>query len=126
MSHGLDTLASLRRSGRRPQSVSISLHIPAHSLLARNLAEMNAISGDLCWCATVDARESIGRLDLRPLQGLLVTVDGIDEQRVDALAAACLDAGASRVIASVIRFDQHGCHTERWTDSEGVLDAIPA
>jgi hypothetical protein len=117
---GLDTLMSLRRSGRKPQRVSLSTHIDGHSRLAANVAEMNACCGDLCWCVAVT--EPANRLDLRALQGLPVEVDGTDPERVEALAQACTQAGASRVIASVVRFDQRGtCHLVRQTDTEGIF-----
>lgn len=119
MTAGLDTLASLRRSGKKPRSVTLSTHIPSHPRLAANVAAMNACSGDLCWCVVVT--EPANRLDLRPIQGLLVQVDGTDPQTVEDLSKACQSAGAARVIASVVRFDQHGCRTERQTDTEGVI-----
>lgn len=120
MTAGLDTLAALRRSGRKPMHVSLSTHFQNHPRLATNVAEMNAISGNVCWCVVVT--EPASRLDLRPLQGLPVEVDGTDPAKVYALADACKSAGASRVVASVLLFDQHKtCHLVRQTDTEGVL-----
>jgi len=119
---GIDALMALRRTGRKPRSVSVSTAEAPHPRLAQNIAEMNDVSGGGCHYLAITPDKPVSRLDLRALQGLLVMVDGTDSDRVDAVSGACIQAGAARVIASVYRINQHGiCITERMTDTEGVI-----
>lgn len=119
---GLDTLAHLRRSGRRPTRVEVTTHIAAHPQLAANVMDWNAMTGDLVWSVVITPNEPLHRADLRALQSLPVEVDGTDGARVAEVAEACKSAGASRVIAGMRRYDRHGtCRLVWQTDTEGVF-----
>lgn len=119
---GLDTLAALRRSGAVPRCVEIETGMAAHRRLKANVGAMNAAVGDLRWHVVVTPDESLSRLDLRPLQGLFVDVAGVDRARVEAIAELCKPV-ASRVVATVVVWDQHGqCRIVWQADTEGLLD----
>lgn len=119
---GFDTLTALRRSGRVPRWVEIETGVPAHRHLVGNVQAMNAAVGDLRWHVVVTPDELLSRLDLRPLQGLQVDVSGVDAGRVQAIAELCKPA-ASRVVATVVEWDQHGqCRIVWQSDTEGILD----
>jgi glycine/D-amino acid oxidase-like deaminating enzyme len=122
---GLDTLAALRRTGRQPKSVDVDTDCVVSPKLRRRIAELNAYSGDVCWNAAIGTEETVGRVDLRPLQGLVCTVGGIDVDRVAAVAAACHEAGAARVIGCTYRKDRvaGGLRVQltHQTDTEGVM-----
>lgn len=69
------------------------------------------------------------RLDLRCLIGLCVNIMGRDERRVGAVARACADAGARRVIASYDTCEMQAGEpvhtTQRITFSNEELDQWP-
>jgi hypothetical protein len=60
-------------------------------------------------------------LDLRFLVGLLVKVDGLDAERVERVTQACIEAKASRVIASTVSMNCHGVRITGITDTDGEL-----
>jgi len=92
---GHEALVAMRRRGVRPVMADIS----------------DGMDGLGCWrdwqdwtgTAQIEVQpgDSISRLDLRCLVGLFVIVSGTDESRVKRLHDACVEAGASAVMATV-------------------------
>ena len=71
---------------------------------------------------TIDPDERIHEIDFRPVIGLQCMVGGRDERRVNLVYAACMEAQACRVIASVYRVTAGGeVRTFRVKDSAGVF-----
>ena len=68
----------------------------------------------------IDPADVAAALDLRFLAGLVVNVAGSDPDRVAAVAAACEQNDAQRVIA-VCTGPLPDCHVITITDTEGVL-----
>lgn len=70
----------------------------------------------------IEPEDSIARLDLRYVVGLVCHVMGSDAQRVHRLHQALHDAGAVRVLSSVMRPDARGdLRVVESLDSDGVL-----
>lgn len=94
---GHDELIALRRTGRVPGLVFLSLERDP----------WRTWSGWSEWSRhahiEVDPAESIATLDLRCMVGLTVLIDGEDEFRVLALHEACKEAKAKRVISRAYR-----------------------
>lgn len=65
--------------------------------------------------------EDLGLLDLRPLVGLTVTVDGMLARRVRMVCRAALAAGAKRVLGNVYIPRKEGAEVIEIMDSEGVM-----
>jgi hypothetical protein len=71
---------------------------------------------------SIAAGESLASLDLRAVQGLAVSVSGCDAARVQAVARACEENGARRVIANTSRLLPSGrFEVTKVTDTEGVF-----
>lgn len=68
----------------------------------------------------VEPDDSVGRLDLRCLVGLTTWVTGQDQERVRAVADACVKAGAGRVMTAVVDCSGVYPETVSMTDTEGV------
>lgn len=99
-------LLAMRRAGQKPAYVWVSDFDDAllDGLTVR-------VSGD-----------SPELLDLRFLVGSVAIVEGSDQSRVDRIAAACIAAKASRVIASTMRRDGYGRYDSiNVSDTEGVM-----
>jgi hypothetical protein len=90
---GHQDLIALRRKGVKPPLVWLSCG--RSDGLRRHREETGALGEHI----EIDEGDIIERLDLRCLVGLAVDVSGDDRGRVLALAKACEEAGASRVIA---------------------------
>ncbi len=108
---GHEPLLAMRRSGAVPQSVWLDLD-PSDAW--RNWPQMlgvqwrehpNAVGSAH---VQIDADDSIARLDLRFLVGLTVWGQGTDAHRVEMLHRACAEAGAKRVLSSVMQPDTRG------------------
>jgi hypothetical protein len=100
--HGHQQLIAMRRRGYVPNSV----HVDADGLLPRRITNgwADAVPGlgvhaFLC----IETADRPALLDLHCLVRLRVFVSGADKGRVSAIAAACIDAGASQVIANVVQ-----------------------
>ena len=65
--------------------------------------------------------ESLTRADFRAVAGLLVRVEGVDSQRVAAVAEKAKKSGAARVIATVYRRRGEELETVSVSDTEGIL-----
>jgi hypothetical protein len=114
---GHEPLIAMRRKGRVPQRVYVETRACLDRRLAREWPEVSPQSAFVL----VDPEESVVRLDLRCLVGLPVEVDGLDSQRVHEVFAACVKAGASRVIGSTYRMRGECAQTFETLDSEGAL-----
>jgi hypothetical protein len=70
----------------------------------------------------IEPRDSLLSIDLRCVVALTVSVSGSDAKRVAAVAAACEQARAERVIAHVMAPGKHGdlCCVAI-TDTKGVM-----
>lgn len=91
---GHEQLIATRRAGLQPASVQIALtDLPLPKWCVVN-------PGAHAWLH-IGTDDSIERLDLRCLVGLLVMVDGHDEQRVESVHHAAMRHGARRVVSVV-------------------------
>lgn len=90
----------MRHGGMRPSTVSI-------------YAGTDHSGSCADWQQTIPAHaqveirddEAITGLDFRFTVGMLVFVTGEDQSRVSAIHAACLAAGAARVVSAAVYFD---------------------
>jgi len=98
-------LIAMRTAGRKPASVYMSDEV---TQLARDWHSPVTLSGvpmeQHAPCIAIEAKDSIGSLDLRFLVGLVVFVSGSTENRAKAIFEACKQAGAAKVI---------GCHAHQ-------------
>lgn len=70
----------------------------------------------------VEPTDNPRRIDLRGVYGLICVVRGCDAQRVEAVTAACVCAGAARVITNThARIRRCEFETTKVTDTTGVL-----
>lgn len=83
---GMEDLVRMRLQGRVPSLLYVDLDV---SCLPSG--------GHL----QIKSHEPLHSLDLRAVQGLVVSVSGLDEGRVHAVAKACEQAGAHRVLGNV-------------------------
>jgi hypothetical protein len=83
---GAEELVRMRLEGRVPRLLWVDLDIDY-------MADGEHLS--------ISANDSLASLDLRPVQGLVVSVSGCDDKRVKAVAKACEENGARRVIANI-------------------------
>lgn len=93
---GAEHLIAMRRQGLRP--VLVFVETGPDGRIDEQLNRDDQASAHL-W---VEPHESIGRLDLRCLVGLGVSVSGPDEKRVVGVVNAALAAGAKRVVGAVL------------------------
>lgn len=71
----------------------------------------------------IHQHESLHSIDFRGVQGLVVSVSGCDAKRVKAVAHACEEAGARRVIANTSQKIDGPAMFEviEVTDTEGIF-----
>lgn len=117
---GHQLLSDVRRAGFAPHQVNVDLDVPRLPLA--HFADMaRAGFAQL----QVEPADAVHRLDLRCVVGLVVLVSGRDAERVANVAAACVAAGAERVIATTHETDDDPVDPTftvvRVTDSAGVL-----
>jgi hypothetical protein len=122
---GLDTLAELRRTGRQPvRSTSTPTASSARFAVGASPRSTPTAATSAGRSRSAPRRTSPGPTS-GPLQGLVCTVGGVDVDRVAAVAAACHDAGASRVIGCTYRKVRNGrdllVQLIHQTDTEGVM-----
>lgn len=94
---GHEYIINMRKRGYKPRSVWVEC-LPMGSF-AKSLISPH-IKNDMD--IHLDARDIVAasRLDLRCLLGLNVYVNGANDEGTQAVADACIKAGASKVIAS--------------------------
>lgn len=115
---GQNLLEALRRSGHAPVTVDICLY-ETKPWVTQDWA---------IWYpqfATLQA-DKPDRAALRCIVGLDVNVSGDDAERVHAMRDACVEAGASRVVATVFENKDSGpdyerCRAIEVTDTKGLL-----
>lgn len=88
-------LVDMRRAGVRPRAVFIDAD-RADDIEARDWQALTPYRAHVC----IGPDEMLTGLDLRFVVGLPVLVTGADASRVARIAAACIDAGASRVTSA--------------------------
>ena len=100
---GHEPLIAMRKTGIKPASVYVSDEV---TQLTRDWHAHRTLSGlpmqQHAPCIAIEDKDTVQRLDLRFLVGLVVFVSGSTEARAKAIFEACKRAGAARVI---------GCHT---------------
>lgn len=94
---GPEYLINMRKRGYKPRSVWVEM-LPMNSF-AKSLIRP-AIKNDIDIHLELRDIETVNRLDLRCLMGLIVYVNGPNDETTQAVADACLKAGATKVIAS--------------------------
>lgn len=94
---GHEYLINMRKRGYKPRSVWVEM-LPMNSF-AKSLIRP-AIKNDIDIHLELRDIETVNRLDLRCLMGLIVYVNGPNDETTQAVADACLKAGATKVIAS--------------------------
>ena len=105
---GHKTLIAMRRSGLKPPFVVVTDGV-------------KCIEAD--YTVEVGDEETPEVMDLRFLVGCTVMVEGINSQRVDRIAKACVAAKAGRVIATTHRKTAPmRLEITRITDTEGVMN----
>lgn len=113
---GHEPVIAMRMAGVMPQSVTFSTD-PVKADITRHWPEFTSHAH-----VEVEATDPIARLDLRFVVGMpLVFIDGQDAQRVDALYRACLEAGASRVIATTMQPQPWGLEAQTMTDNKDTF-----
>lgn len=114
---GHEPLIAQRKRGMHPAIVFVDLE-PDRLKCWR---DWHAVEGGKP-TINVDPEESIARLDLRCIAGLLVSVHGNDEERVAEMVGACILAGASRVFSATCgEQDHHGApQITAMTDTAGT------
>lgn len=104
---GAQELIRMRLEGRIPELLYVDLdvtHLPGDGHLR------------------IHASDSLHTLELRGVQGLVVSVSGCDGKRVKAVAALCEEAGARRVIANISeRCQENGFEVIEVIDTEGLF-----
>jgi len=103
---GLQDLITMRMEGRVPSLLYVDLDV------GRMPGE-----GHL----QIDNTEPLHSVDLRAVQGLVVSISGMDAGRVRAIGQACEQAGARRVIANTLKQSNHGFDMVEVTDTEEIF-----
>jgi hypothetical protein len=83
---GLEELVRMRLEGRVPSLLYVELDV------GRIPGEGNLF---------IKNEEPVHSIDLRAVQGLVVSVSGCNSERVKLIASACEENGARRVIANI-------------------------
>jgi hypothetical protein len=109
---GAEQLVAMRLRHRRPAMVDIETERDPQRWCDTWRADGFANAQLL-----IEPTENVDRLDLRCVVGLVIEVQGVDAERVAAIAQACKNAGAKRVITAV--FGAREAVT--LDDSDGVL-----
>ena len=123
---GHEPLLAMRRIGRVPGSVALSLYAstPWRTWAQSEPTEFRGFPDAQSTAhVLVEPDDPIGRLDLRFLVGLTAWVDGPDLMRVQQLHAACIEAGAKRVLSTVQQPDSRGTlRTVAMFDTAGIFE----
>ena len=108
---GHQPIVAMRQRGRRPVLVNVGTD-PDHAHMWRVWPELNPAQAFV----QIDPNDVAAALDLRFLTALTVSVLGSDPDRVEAIAQACRDHHADRVIAVCTR-------PEPWFDVVSINDS---
>ena len=84
---GAQELVAARLKGFMPGLVFVDLDLPPIRIRAGHIQ--------------IDPSDRLSSLDLRCIHGLAVAVSGVDLTKTRAIAGACAEAGATRVIATI-------------------------
>lgn len=93
---GHEAVIEMRQQGRVPQAIRLHVGGDLSAYYWRDWPTYTTTAQ-----VHIPDDDSLGRLDLRFVVGLLVWVDGADADRVEAVEAAVKGAGASRVLTAV-------------------------
>ena len=118
---GHDGIIELRRRGQAPALVLIDLD--RDNMPMPTWKDWPNVSPAIA-SVWIQPHDAPSRLDLRFLVDLTVQVSGTDQARVDAVAAACIEAGAKRTIAVTVEDTPKtmiGARTVRVFDTDGKL-----
>lgn len=115
---GQEAIVTMRRNGVTPQGVWLfdqerytdSTHPTRGWMVDTAQATVELLPTD-----------SPARLDLRFCVGLTVYTQGTNADRLEALEAALLKAGAARVLGALHHFDGREHQTLALTDSRGIV-----
>jgi hypothetical protein len=96
---GMQPLVAMRRAGYKPSMAFVDVDSPLHTQPVWSQWQHNTQDR-----ATIDipAGEMVGRIDWRPLLGMVVNVSGTDAKRVKTVAHAIEEAGAKRVVYTLL------------------------
>lgn len=108
---GAVELVNARLRGFSPAVVFVDLDIPPIPELHRSDEQVQIEAGD-----------RLSSLDLRCVYGLLVCVSGENAEKARAIASACMEAGALRVITTLHRVLKGRHEAIEVTDTLGVLE----
>lgn len=97
---GVEPLIAMRRRGKRPAVVFIDADAGPRAL--PSWAQWQNVDGSMA-DVDIEASESLLRIDWRPFVGLTVHVSGSNADRVTAIAKQLTEAGAKRVVSSLVR-----------------------
>lgn len=112
---------AMRQAGAVPRSVWFAFDGDGWRWWPESIARDGGVAAEVL----VEPDDSPARLDLRFAVGLLCHVQGADERRVRQLHDALVEAGAARVVSTVMAVDERG--VERTTavlDTLGELEAF--
>lgn len=112
---GHQPIIAMRSRGLRPASLHIGTD-PDQLRMWRDWPDLNPAHA----CVQIDPTDVVAALDLRFLAGMTVSVVGSDPDRVAAVAQACWDHDASRVIAVCVG-QLPECDVATINDTTGAL-----
>lgn len=124
---GQEPIIAMRRRGLKPRMVFIDAYIDSATSW-RTWPELDTS----CPMVEIAPTDQLSSLDFRFVVGLLVMVTGHDQRRVDAISTMCIEAGASRVVATTLddtAIDTTTSGTRRivsQSDSAGKLKPLSA
>jgi hypothetical protein len=102
---GMQPLIDMRRRGFKPAVVFLDVDGGARNLPA--WAQWQNCHPHLCEI-DIERTDAIERMDLRPLVGLTVMVSGAVDARVKRVAEMATEAGATRVISTLMDLVHRG------------------
>jgi hypothetical protein len=115
---GHEHILALRKAGAVPRSVWFAFDGDGWRWWPWSTGRAGGVAAEVL----IEPDDSPARLDLRFVVGLLCHVQGRDERRVHRLHSALSDAGAARVLSTVMVNDE--CGVERAAsivDTAGAL-----
>jgi hypothetical protein len=117
---GHEALIAMRKRGYVPRVVFIDTD-PDPLAMERNWPDVNRSHA----CINVGPTDSLASLDLRCVVGLAVVVSGHSSERCRRLGKLCEDAGAKRVVVTIVRTTWRGdmprSEVLACTDTAGVI-----
>jgi hypothetical protein len=96
---GVRSLVEMRRAGHKPQVAFIDCDANPHGMPAwAQWQQQNPDMADI----DMEPGDSLARIDWRPFVGMVVHVSGTDERRVRTTKDRLAEAGAKRVIYTLL------------------------